>query len=79
MDLWLRKLPTGPSGAARMLDVMAAYDPDDPITAFGRRQKPRSYVDFLDRDGLRGARLDRRSWPGMVMILTGDRTNATTW
>src|SRR5919197_4710364 len=43
--------------AARMLDVMAGYDPDDPITAFGRRQKPRSYVDFLDRDGLRGARL----------------------
>lgn len=43
--------------AAQMLDVMAAYDPDDPITAFGRRQKPHSYVDFLDRDGLRGARL----------------------
>lgn len=43
--------------AVRMLDVMAAYDPDDPITAFGRRQKPPSYVAFLDRDGLRGARL----------------------
>jgi Asp-tRNA(Asn)/Glu-tRNA(Gln) amidotransferase A subunit family amidase len=43
--------------AARMLDVIAVYDPDDPITAFGRRQRPRSYVSFLDRDGLRGARL----------------------
>ena len=43
--------------AARMLDVMAAYAPDDSITAFGRRQKPRSYVASLDRDGLRGARI----------------------
>lgn len=43
--------------AARMLDVMAAYDPDDPITAFGRRQKPRTYTAFLDRNGLHGARL----------------------
>jgi len=51
--------------AARMLDVMAAYDPDDPITAFGRRQKPRSYVSFLDRDGLRGARI------GLVTDLLG--------
>ena len=51
--------------AARMLDVMAAYDPDDPITAFGRRQKPRSYVSFLDRHGLRGARI------GLVTDLLG--------
>ena len=44
---------------------MAAYDPDDPITAFGRRQKPHSYVSSLDRDGLRGARL------GLVTDLLG--------
>src|SRR5262245_29011920 len=43
--------------AARMLDVMAGYDPDDPVTAFGRRQKPPSYVAALARDGLRSARL----------------------
>ena len=43
--------------AARMLAVMAGYDPDDPITAFGQRQKPHSYVSSLDRDGLRGARI----------------------
>jgi Asp-tRNA(Asn)/Glu-tRNA(Gln) amidotransferase A subunit family amidase len=48
-----------------MLDVMAAYDPDDPITAFGRRQKPHSYVSSLDRDGLRGARI------GLVTDLMG--------
>src|SRR5262245_56067239 len=51
--------------AARMLAVMAGYDPDDPITAFGRRQKPRSYVSFLDRDGLRGARI------GLITDLLG--------
>jgi Asp-tRNA(Asn)/Glu-tRNA(Gln) amidotransferase A subunit family amidase len=51
--------------AARMLDVMAGYDPDDPITAFGRRQKPRSYVSFLERDGLRGARI------GLITDLLG--------
>jgi amidase len=43
--------------AARMLDVMAGYDPADPITAFGVGHVPRSYTDFLDAEGLRGARI----------------------
>jgi Asp-tRNA(Asn)/Glu-tRNA(Gln) amidotransferase A subunit family amidase len=43
--------------AARMLDVMAGYDPDDPITAFGAQRIPRTYTAFLDRDALRGARI----------------------
>lgn len=43
--------------AARMLDVMAGYDPADPITAFGSRRKPRSYTDALTKDGLRAARI----------------------
>jgi Asp-tRNA(Asn)/Glu-tRNA(Gln) amidotransferase A subunit family amidase len=43
--------------AARMLDVIAGYDPDDPITVRGQQQKPPSYVSFLERDGLRGARI----------------------
>jgi Asp-tRNA(Asn)/Glu-tRNA(Gln) amidotransferase A subunit family amidase len=51
--------------AARMLDVMAGYDSDDPITAFGRRQKPHSYVSFLEREGLRGARI------GLITDLLG--------
>ena len=51
--------------AARMLEVMAAYDPDDPITAFGRRQQPHSYMSSLDRDGLRGARI------GLITDLMG--------
>lgn len=43
--------------AARMLDVMAGYDPADPITAFGVGHVPSSYTDFLDTEGLRGARI----------------------
>ena len=43
--------------AARMLDVMAGYDPDDPITAFGAPKIPRTYTAFLDREGLKGARI----------------------
>ena len=43
--------------AARMLDVIAGYDPADPITAFGRNRIPASYTTSLDRNGLRGARI----------------------
>jgi amidase len=43
--------------AARMLDVMAGYDPNDPITAFGHGHRPPSYAAALDADGLKGARI----------------------
>ena len=43
--------------AARLLDVMAGYDPDDPITAFGAQRVPRTYTAFLDRAALKGARI----------------------
>jgi Asp-tRNA(Asn)/Glu-tRNA(Gln) amidotransferase A subunit family amidase len=43
--------------AARMLDVMVGYDPEDPITGFGIGRTPRSYLDSLDRNGLKGARI----------------------
>jgi len=43
--------------AARMLDVMAGYDPDDPITALGTHTIPATYTAFLNPDGLRGARI----------------------
>src|SRR5688500_5315908 len=42
---------------ARMLDVMAGYDPDDPITAFGHGRKPASYAAALDSGALKGARI----------------------
>src|SRR5213594_2097160 len=43
--------------AARMLDVIAGYDPADPITAFSRGKIPKSYTDALTKDGLNGARI----------------------
>ncbi len=43
--------------AARMLDVIAGYDPKDPITAFSLGKIPESYVSSLDRRGLEGARI----------------------
>lgn len=51
--------------AARMLDVMAGYDPGDPITAFGAPKVPGTYTAFLNRDGLKGARI------GVLMDLFG--------
>ena len=43
--------------AARMLDVMAGYDPADPITAFSNGHIPRTYTASLDPHGLKGARI----------------------
>jgi amidase len=42
---------------AVMLDVMAGYDPDDPVTAFGIGKIPATYTSSLDPNGLKGARL----------------------
>jgi len=43
--------------AAVMLDVMAGYDPDDPVTAFSIGNVPKTYTTRLDRNGLKGARI----------------------
>lgn len=43
--------------AALMLDAMAGYDPADPITAFSLGKIPKSYIPFLDANGLQGARI----------------------
>jgi amidase len=43
--------------AAIMLDVMAGPDPRDPATASAVRHVPRTFTAYLDRHGLRGARL----------------------
>jgi Asp-tRNA(Asn)/Glu-tRNA(Gln) amidotransferase A subunit family amidase len=45
------------SDLARLLDVMVAYDPEDPLTAAGVGKSDGSYTRFLDRSGLRGARI----------------------
>jgi Asp-tRNA(Asn)/Glu-tRNA(Gln) amidotransferase A subunit family amidase len=42
---------------AKLLDVMVGYDPEDPITARGVGHAPESFTKFLNKDGLRGARI----------------------
>ena len=41
---------------AKLLDVMAGYDPDDPVTAHGVGRIRQSFTAFLDKQGLHGAR-----------------------
>ena len=43
--------------AAVMLDVMAGYDPDDPVTALGIGRIPETYSASLNRNGLKSARI----------------------
>jgi amidase len=43
--------------AALLLDVMAGYDPADPITAFGKGHIPESYAQPLGAGALKGARI----------------------
>jgi amidase len=43
--------------AVAVFDVIAGYDPADPVTAASQGRRPDSYLKFLDKDGLRGARI----------------------
>ncbi|MFN7936103.1 MAG: amidase family protein [Bryobacteraceae bacterium] len=42
---------------ATLLDVMVGYDPDDPVTAYGYGKAPQTYTQFLNKNGLKGARI----------------------
>ncbi|MBI4454886.1 MAG: hypothetical protein HY644_03195 [Acidobacteria bacterium] len=42
---------------AALLDVLVGYDPEDPITALAVGNTPPSYRQFLNKDGLKGARV----------------------
>jgi amidase len=54
--------------AARMLEVMAGYDPNDPSTAWSVGYTPATYAPFLEGDGLRGARI------GLLKTMVGGGT-----
>jgi Asp-tRNA(Asn)/Glu-tRNA(Gln) amidotransferase A subunit family amidase len=43
--------------AARVLEVIAGYDPADPITRASEGKIPKNYTQFLKKNGLKGARL----------------------
>ena len=52
----------------KLLDSMVGYDPEDPVTALGVGHIPETYTKFLDKDGLRGARI------GVLRQAMGDGT-----
>ena len=56
---------------AKLLDVMVGYDPDDPVTALGVGHVPESYTKFLDKDGLKGARI------GIIRESIGNNSDTT--
>ncbi len=67
--------------AAALLSALAGEDPADPATAAARGKLARDYTQFLDRGGLRGARiggkvvrktfeLDRKRWPAFSTKLS---------
>ncbi len=43
--------------AAAVLSVVAGYDPQDPITALSEGKAQKDYTKFLDKNGLKGARI----------------------
>lgn len=57
--------------AAIVLDVIAGYDPADPITASNARKIPETYTAFLNEGGLGGARI------GVVRALFGTDTESS--
>lgn len=62
IPLYLRNDIGGPMArtvedAARVLQVIAGYDPADPITSLCLERKPENYISFLNKDGLQGKRI----------------------
>ncbi len=43
--------------AVRVLELMAGYDPNDPITKYSQGKVPKNYAQFLRADGLKKARI----------------------
>src|SRR5215470_15877783 len=58
--------------AAIVLDVIAGYDPDDPVTAWSYGQQPKTYTSFLVPNGLAGMRF------GVIRAPMGRDTDPTT-
>jgi Asp-tRNA(Asn)/Glu-tRNA(Gln) amidotransferase A subunit family amidase len=62
VPLFLRNDVAGPmcrtvADATRVLEVIAGYDPADPLTQYGAERVPDNYTQFLQADGLAGARI----------------------
>ena len=62
IPLYLRNDIVGPmcrsvEDATRVLEVMAGFDPLDPITRHGKGKVSENYLQYLDHEGLQGARI----------------------
>lgn len=62
IPLYLRNDVGGPMGrtvedAVRVFEVIAGYDPADPLTEHAQGQVPENYTQYLQKDGLKGARI----------------------
>jgi Asp-tRNA(Asn)/Glu-tRNA(Gln) amidotransferase A subunit family amidase len=62
VPLYLRNDVGGPMArtvedATRILEIIAGYDSADPVTRYSQGKVPQSYTRFLDKDGLKGARI----------------------
>ncbi len=71
VPLYLRNDVVGPmcrtvEDATRVLNIIAGYDPEDPITEYSKGKMPGDYLQFLDKDGLQGKRI------GVLADLTYD-------
>ena len=71
VPLYLRNDVVGPmcrtvEDATRVLQAMTGVDPNDPITRYGRGKVADDYTEYLDADGLRGARI------GVLRALSDD-------
>ena len=43
--------------ATRVMEIMVGYDPNDPITKYSEGKIPKNYTQFLQKNGLKGARI----------------------
>ncbi len=62
VPLYLRNDVVGPmcrsvEDAARVLQVIAGYHEQDPLTQYGQEKRPESYLSYLQSDALSGARI----------------------
>jgi len=62
VPLYLRNDVVGPmvksvEDATRVLQVMQGIDPKDPITTYSKGKAESNYIQYLDKDGLKGARI----------------------
>lgn len=62
VPLFLRNDVVGPmcrtvEDAVKVLEVIAGYDPKDSLTLYSEGKIPSNYIQYLDKDGLKGARI----------------------